>query len=137
MLRVVLSRVRVPKPIAHSSGRLCQHIGGCSCIVCRYTQNESKIGLLYTMILCNDPLPRLTFRYCMSEYDPCLPTTVEEVVTEQDGMLLLIPSQHVKELLEKRNIVRLVDHDTFNISIHTSEVVHMSQAPEKVIASGR
>ena len=38
----------------------------------------------------------------MSEYDPRLPTTVEEVVTEQDSMLLLIPSQHVKELLEKR-----------------------------------
>lgn len=45
----------------------------------------------------------------MSEYDPCLPTTVEEVVTEQDGMLLLIPSQHEKELLEKRNNVRIED----------------------------
>jgi hypothetical protein len=38
----------------------------------------------------------------VSQYDPCLPTTVEEVVTQQHSMLLLITSKHVKKLLEKR-----------------------------------
>ncbi len=45
MLRVVLSRVRIPEPIANTSGRLSQHIGGRSCIVYRYMLNESKVAL--------------------------------------------------------------------------------------------
>ena len=53
----------------------------------------------------------------MSQYDPCLPATVEEIVAQQHSMLLLIPSQHMKKLLQRNFIVnkdwRLVDRNTY------------------------
>ena len=68
----------------------------------------------------------LAFWDPIAKNDPRCHSDVQEVITEQNGMLLFISRQHFEELLEKFEMTAMQTHHTYrtHCAVHTEHIIH-------------